>query len=167
MNRQWMFPKLRQWTLRATVDLGFAVCDWFVPDFYVYLSLVFSACYYWWICLLVWLLFFFFYFFKIYFIFIYLFIFFLFFLLFLLSCVADRVLVLWLGVRSGPPRWESRVQDTGPPETSQPHVISIGEGSPRDLRLNTKTQLHPMARKLQCWMPCVRQLARQGHNPTH
>ena len=45
--------------------------------------------------------------------------------------VADRVLVLWSGVRSEPLRWESQVQDIGQPEISQPHVISIGESSPR------------------------------------
>ena len=28
----------------ATVDLGFAVCDRLVSDFYVYLSVVFSTC---------------------------------------------------------------------------------------------------------------------------
>ena len=54
--------------------------------------------------------------------FIYLFIcflsFFPFFLPFLLSRVADWVLVLWPGVRSVPLRWESRVQNTGPPESS-------------------------------------------------
>ena len=50
-------------------------------------------------------------------------IFFLFFLPFLLSQEADRVLVLCLGVRPEPLRWESQVQDTGAPETSQPHVI--------------------------------------------
>ena len=48
--------------LGATVELGFAVCDGFVSDIYVYLSLVFCACYHWWICLLVWLLYFFYYF---------------------------------------------------------------------------------------------------------
>ena len=56
LNRQWIIQKLRQWTLGATIDLGFAICDWLVSDFYVYLSLVFRACYHWWICLLVWLL---------------------------------------------------------------------------------------------------------------
>ena len=53
--------------------------------------------------------------------------------------VADRVLVLQLGVRSVPLRWESRVQDIGPPETSRLHVIANGESSPRDLHLNAKT----------------------------
>ena len=67
LNRQRMFPKLRQWTLGATVDLGFAFCIWFVSGFYVSLSLVFSACYHWWICLLVWLFSSFFNFFFIYF----------------------------------------------------------------------------------------------------
>ena len=81
--------------------------------------------------------------------------------------VADRVLVLRVGVRSEPLRWESRVQDIGPPETSQPHVISNGESSPRDLHLNTKTQLHSTTSKLQCWTPYAKQLARQEHNHTH
>ena len=64
---------------------------------------------------------------------IYIYIFFLPFFLFLpfiLSHVDDIVLVLWLGVRPGPLRWESRVQDIGPPETSQLHVISNGENLP-------------------------------------
>ena len=73
----------------------------------------------------------------------------LFFLHFLLSHVADRVLVLWLGVRPELLMWESRVQDVGPPEISQLHVISIGESSPRDLCLNAKTQLHSTTSKLQ------------------
>ena len=86
---------------------------------------------------------------------------------FLLSPVVDRVLVLQPGVRPKPLRWESRVQDIRPPETSRPHVISIGKSSPRDLHLNTKTQLHPMASKLQCCTPHAKQLARQEHNSTH
>ena len=45
------------------------------------------------------------------------------FLTFLLSRVADRVLVLRLGVNPEPLRWESQFQDIDPPETSQPHVI--------------------------------------------
>ena len=57
------------------------------------------------------------------------------------GCVADRVLVLWPGVRPEILRWESRVQDTGTPETSWPHITSIGNSSPRDLHLNAKTQL--------------------------
>ena len=85
----------------------------------------------------------------------------------LICRVADRVMVLRPGVRPEPQRWESRVQDTGPPETSQPHGISFSESSPRDLRLNDKTQLHPTTSKLQCWTPHAKQLARQEHNPTH
>ena len=64
-------------------------------------------------------------------------------------------------------RRESQVQDIGPPETSQPHVVSISESAPRDLRLNAKTQLHPTASKLHCWMLHAKQLRRQEHNPTH
>ena len=83
------------------------------------------------------------------------------------SHVADRVLVLWPGVRPVPLRLESPVQDMGPPETSYLHVISNSESSPRDLHLNTKTQLHSTTSKLQCWTPYAKQLARQEHKPTH
>ena len=75
---------------------------------------------------------------------------FLFFLPFLLSSVADKVLVLWPGVRPKPLGWETRVQNIGPQETSRPQVITIGESSPRDLHLNAKTQLHSTTSKLQC-----------------
>ena len=90
-----------------------------------------------------------------------------FFLPFLLSRVADRVLVLQPSVRPVPLRWESRVQDIGPPETSQLHVTSNSESSPRDLHLNAKTQLHSMTSKLQCWTLYAKQVARQEHNATH
>ena len=63
------------------------------------------------------------------------------------SHMAETVLVLQPGIRPEPLRWESRVQDIIPTETSQPHVISIGESSPRDLCLNAKTQLHSTTSK--------------------
>ena len=56
--------------------------------------------------------------------------FFLLFLPFILSRVGDRLFVLQPGIRSVPLRWESQVQDTGPQETSQLHVISNGENPP-------------------------------------
>ena len=90
-----------------------------------------------------------------------------FFLPFLLSHVADRVFMLWPDIRPVPLRWESRVQDIGPPETSWLHIISNGKSSPRDLHLNSKTQLHSMSSKLPCWTTYAKQLARQEHNPTH
>ena len=83
------------------------------------------------------------------------------------SHVTDRVLVLRPGVRPIPLRWESQVQDIGPPGTSQLHVISNGESSPRYLHLNAKTQLHSTTSKLQCWTPYAKKLARQERNPTH
>ena len=154
------------------------------PFFFLF-SIVFSTSYHWWIWFLVWLLpsfflssFFFFYYFLSFlfliiffyfnrfilfiYLFIYLFIFLSFFLFlpFLLSCVADSVLVLWPGVRPEPLRWVSRLQDVGPPETSQPHIISNGKSCPRDLHLNTRTQLHSTNNKLQCWTPYAKQLAR-------
>ena len=85
---------------------------------------------------------------------------------FLMSCVPDRVVLLQPGVRPVPLRWESRVQNIAPSETSQLHAISNGKSSPRDLHLNTKTQLHSTTSKLQCWTPYAKQLARQKHNPT-
>ena len=39
--------------------------------------------------------------------------------------------------------------------------------SPRDLHLNTKTQLHSTTSKLQCWTPYAKQLTRQEQNPIH
>ena len=62
----------------------------------------------------------------------YLFVFFLsfVFLPFLLSRVADRVLMLRQGVRPEALRWESQVQDSGQPETSWPHIISIVRALP-------------------------------------
>ena len=74
--------------------------------------------------------------------------------------VADRVLVLPLGVRPVPMRWESRVQETSPPETSWLHVILNSKSSPRDLHLNANTQFHLMTRKLQCRTAYAKQLAR-------
>ena len=76
-------------------------------------------------------------FYLILFYFILFYFFLLFFLPFLLRCVANGVLVLQPGVRPELLRWESWVQDIGPPETSWLHVISNGKSSPRDLHLNS------------------------------
>ena len=56
--------------------------------------------------------------------------FFLFFHPFILSCVDERILVLQPGVSAVPLRWESQLQDTGPHETSQLHVLPNGENLP-------------------------------------
>ena len=53
-----------------------------------------------------------------------------FFLPFILSHVDDRLLVAQPGIKALPLRWDSQVQDIGPPETSQLHVISNGENLP-------------------------------------
>ena len=53
-----------------------------------------------------------------------------FFLPFILSHVQDRLLVLQPGVSAVHLRWESQVQDTGPQETSQLHVIPNDENLP-------------------------------------
>ena len=42
----------------------------------------------------------------------------------------DRLLVLQPDIRAVPLRWESQVQDTGPQEISQLHVISNGKNLP-------------------------------------
>ena len=148
------------------------------PLLLLFFCIVFSACNHWWICFLVWLLSSFFLpFFKFLIIFLNLKNFILFylsflpsflpFLTFLMRRVADRVLMLWPGIRPVPLRWESRVQDMGPPETSWLHVISNSESSARDLLLNAKTQLHSTTSKLQCWTPHAKQLAGKEHNSTH
>ena len=69
--------------------------------------------------------------------------------------MAHRVSVLWSGVRSEPLKWESRVQDIGPPETSWPHIISISKRSPRDHCHNTKTQLHSTTRSSSAGLPML------------
>ena len=56
--------------------------------------------------------------------------FFLFFLPFTLSRVDERLLVLQPGIRAVPLRWESQLQNTGPQETSQLHVIPNGKNLP-------------------------------------
>ena len=116
--------------------------------------IVFGTCYHCCICFLVveilvtlfllsFFLFFFFYYFKkilfnyffnnftvLYCIVFYLLLSFSSFLPFILSHVNDRLLVLQPGIRAVPLRWESQVQDIGPQETSQLHVISNGENLP-------------------------------------
>ena len=81
------------------------------------------------------------------------------------SRVADRVFMLQPGVRPVTLRWESRVQDICPPETSWLHVISNSESSPNDLHLKDKTQLHSMTSKLQFWTPYAKELTRQETTP--
>ena len=56
--------------------------------------------------------------------FIFFFLSFFFFLPFILSHVEDRLLVLQPGVSAVLLRWENQVQDTGPQETFQLHIIS-------------------------------------------
>ena len=46
------------------------------------------------------------------------------------SRVDERLLLLQPGIRAVPLRWESQLQDTGPQETSQLHVIPNGENLP-------------------------------------
>ena len=62
---------------------------------------------------------------------------FLFFLPFILSRVDERILVLQPGVSAVPLRRESQLQDTGPQETSQLHVISNGENL-REISISTR-----------------------------
>ena len=53
--------------------------------------------------------------------------FFLFFLPFILSRVDERLLVLQPGISAVPLRWESQLQDMGPQETFQLHIIPKGK----------------------------------------
>ena len=63
--------------------------------------------------------------------------------------------------------WECQVQTAGLAENLRPQGVLIGESSPGGPHLSTKTQLHLTAYKLQCWMPQVKQPAREEHSPTH
>ena len=79
---------------------------------------------------------------------------------------------LGLGLSLWGGRAESRTLDHQ--RTPSPMELLISDSSPRGVRLNTKTQLHPSctagcytAGYLHCWMPHTKQLARQEHNPTH
>ena len=78
----------------------------------------------------------------------------------------DRLLVLQPGVRAVPLRWESQLQDTGPQETYQLHVIPNGKNLPEisistlneqqatvlgtlcQTTRKTGTQPHPLAERL-------------------
>ena len=135
-------------------NFSFTICPRVLSDLFFFLLLIFLFLIFFLFFILITLFYYFSFFLS-------------FFLPFLLTCVADRVLMLRKGVRPVPLRWESQVQDMGPPETSQLHVISKSKSSHRDLHLDTKTQLHSKASKLQCWTPYAKQLARQEHNPTH
>ena len=53
-------------------------------------------------------------------------------------------------------RWELRVQITGLTENLRPQGIVIGVRSHGVPHLSTKTQLYPIAYKLQCWKPQVK-----------
>ena len=57
------------------------------------------------------------------------------------------------GVRPKPPRWETQIEDVGPPENSWAHEILISKSSPKGLPLSKKTWPHPKTRKLQFWTP--------------
>ena len=63
--------------------------------------------------------------------------------------------------------WELQVQTTGLTENHRPQGIFIGVRSHRVPHLSTKTQLYPIAYKLQCWKPQAKQPVRQVHNPAH
>ena len=143
-----IIPKLSHWTsLGATIYIYFfpfsffceCVCVCFCVWFCLY-SFAFTICLRVLSVLFFQLLkkifflntyFYFNYFILFYFILFYLLLsFFLSFLPFILSRVDDRLLVLQPGIRAVTLRWESQVQDTGPQETSQLHVISNSENLP-------------------------------------
>ena len=153
-----------------------------VRCFSFFFCIVFSACYHWWICFLVWLLSSFFlsfsffnYFFKK--------IFNNYFLLFIVVTLFYLLLSFFSPFYSEPCGWQAlgaparcqgRASETGEPSSGHwstrhlpaPHIIKW-QNSPRDLHLNAKTQLHSTTSELQGWTPYTKQLARQEHNPTH
>ena len=110
----------------------------------------------------------------------------LFFLPFILSHVDERHLVFQPGIRAVPLRWESQLQNTGPQETCQLHVLSNGKNlseisisTPRPTitqrpasysagqlmskTSKTGTQPHPLAERLPKII--IRQQTRQNTPP--
>ena len=85
----------------------------------------------------------------------------------LLPHVACEFLVRKPRVRRKLLRWELRVGRTGLTENLRPQQIFIRVRSHRGPHLSTKTQLYPIAYKLQCWKPQAKQPVKQEHNPTH
>ena len=71
------------------------------------------------------------------------------------------------GVKLEPPKWECQVLDTGPPEISLASRNINWCELYGGLCLETKTQLHPAACKLQCSMPKSKEPASQDCSPTN
>ena len=117
-------------------NFAFTICPRILSDrFFLFLFLVFFNFKIFFLFSLIIIFSFFilitlFYFILLYFILSYFLFFFLFFLPFILSCVDERLLVLQPDIRAVPLRWESQLQDTGPQETSQLHVIPNDENLP-------------------------------------
>ena len=84
---------------------------------------------------------------------------------YLLCWETCEILVLQYRVRPEPLRWETQVQDFGPPENSWSCGTSIDKSSLKGLQLNSRTKPHPKSRKLQCWNPHAKLLAKQKHSP--
>ena len=91
----------------------------------------------------------------------------LFLFLFLPPHVACGILICEPGVGRKLLLWEFQVQTTGLTENLRAQAIFIGVRSHRVPHLSTKTQLYPIAYKLQCWKPQAKQPVKQEHNPTH
>ena len=161
---------------------AFTICSRVLSVHFLFFSTVFSTCYHWWICVLVWLLssFFFYYlteiFFHNYFLFFILIttlFYFIFYLLLSFFSPFYSELCGWQAL-SAPARCQGCTSEVGKPSSGHwstrdlpaPHNIKQRK-SPRELHLNTKTQLQSMTSKLQCWTPYTKQLARQEHNPIH
>ena len=93
-----------------------------------------------------------------------------FFLLFLpsiLSRVDESLLVLQPGIRAVPLRWESQLQDTGPQETSQLHVIPNGENLSEISISTPRPSFIQWPASYSAGHPIAKQLARQEHSPIH
>ena len=93
-----------------------------------------------------------------------------------LSRVDERLLVLQPGMRAVPLRWESQLQDTGPQETSQLHVIRNDENLP-EISISTSrpsftqrpasySARHPMPNNYQDRKtnPAISREAAENHN---
>ena len=74
-----------------------------------------------------------------------------------------------LGALAGCQAWASEVGELSSGHWTSRDILAICNINhrefPKDLRLNTKKQLHSMTSKLQCWTPHVKQPARNTNTP--
>ena len=86
---------------------------------------------------------------------------------FILSRVDDRLLVFQPDIRAVSLRWESQVQDTGPQETSQLHVISNSKNLPEISISTPRPSCTQRQASYSAGHPMPNNWQERKHNPIH